>query len=479
MKLTKVQNRFIKNKNMGFSLMKGKSLTGKTITALHRVINLENNYCLYKDDKVLFLSSNSNELINNNNLYENISKESEFYSLFSLSTRRVEFNLIDSLIKEYSNKYLKLNGLNLELVSFDKGFELLNSVEFNEKMNWFLKKSKVLNKISAEELYNEIMWIKSCNFTKEEYNEVERKGRKYRIIRNSFTREAIYSLKKVYNDLLIDNGFYDIYDETSFAIKYAKENNNNNKYTHIVLDNVESLTKGQIEFAKSIYANCLYSSFVFIINNDKSSDDMCWLVKGRKLKTLGADFKGKSFAFKKSLLNKIIWKIHLLINMNISNLKYKNIVGFNLDNSSPKKEIYLNDNTVFSEEELEEVDVYNDIAAGNPIEINEEVLEKFLLPKGWLEKGKDTFILHVKGDSMIDKNINDGDMVVIKRQNTAYNNEIVAASLDGEATLKTLKLNGEAPMLVPANPKYSEIYLEGKEVSILGVAIGVIKNKLN
>ena len=56
MKLTKVQNRFIKNKNMGFSLMKGKSLTGKTITALQRVINLENNYCLYKDDKVLFLS---------------------------------------------------------------------------------------------------------------------------------------------------------------------------------------------------------------------------------------------------------------------------------------------------------------------------------------------------------------------------------------------------------------------------------------
>ena len=47
MKLTKVQNRFIKNKNMGFSLMKGKSLTGKTITALHRVINLENNYVKY------------------------------------------------------------------------------------------------------------------------------------------------------------------------------------------------------------------------------------------------------------------------------------------------------------------------------------------------------------------------------------------------------------------------------------------------
>lgn len=52
MKLTKNQNRFINNKNMGFSLMKGKSLTGKTVAALHRVINLENNYCIYNEDKI-------------------------------------------------------------------------------------------------------------------------------------------------------------------------------------------------------------------------------------------------------------------------------------------------------------------------------------------------------------------------------------------------------------------------------------------
>ena len=76
---------------------------------------------------------------------------------------------------------------------------------------------------------------------------------------------------------------------------------------------------------------------------------------------------------------------------------------------------------------------------------------------------------------MIDKNINDGDLVVIKKQNTAYNNDIVAASIDGEATLKTLKLNEKKPMLIAANPKYGAIPLEGKEVSIIGVAIGVIK----
>ena len=207
------------------------------------------------------------------------------------------------------------------------------------------------------------------------------------------------------------------------------------------------------------------------------------MIKGRRLKTLGADFKGKSFSLKKEFnkeekLNNII-ENKFIDKFEYVNLKYKNIVDFNLDNGSSKKEIYLDDNIIFSEDELKDINVYSDIAAGTPIEMNDEVIEKFPLPKSWIERGKDTFILHVKGDSMIEKNINDGDMVVIKKQNTALNNEIVAASLNGEATLKTLKLNGDSPMLVPANPKYSEIYLEGKEVSILGVAIGIIKNKLN
>ena len=91
--------------------------------------------------------------------------------------------------------------------------------------------------------------------------------------------------------------------------------------------------------------------------------------------------------------------------------------------------------------------------------------------------------------SVVDRNSDPGEFTYIDQNDwtenswqdgiTALNNDIIAASLDGEATLKTLKLNGKEPMLVPANPKYSEIYLEGKEVSILGVAIGVIKNYIN
>ena len=69
---------------------------------------------------------------------------------------------------------------------------------------------------------DEIMWIKACNFTREEYNEVERKGRKYRLIRNSYTRNAIYTLMEIYTSILRDNGYYDSYDEVSLAIKYGQ-----------------------------------------------------------------------------------------------------------------------------------------------------------------------------------------------------------------------------------------------------------------
>ena len=477
MKLTKNQNRFINNKNMGFSLMKGKSLTGKTITALHRVINLENNYCIYNEDKILYLSSNDEKLEKSKSLYKEKSKVSEFYSLFTEEKSRVKFNLINVLIKDFSKRYIEENKLNLKAISFDEAYKFIKTEEFYNKVLCFGKKSKVINKIKIEDLYDEIMWIKACNFTREEYNEVERKGRKYRLIRNSYSRNSIYTLMELYTSILRDNGYYDSYDEVSFAIKCGQ--NYKEKYTHIILDEIEVLTKGEIEFVKSIYSNNAYSSFVFILNNKFYNDKMCWLVKGRRLKTLGADFKGRSFSFKKEFKEEKIKEKNYMEKFQYVNLKYRNIVEFNMDSSSSRKEIYLEDNTVFNEEELVEVDVYSDIAAGNPIEINDGVEEKFNLPKSWLERGKDTFILHVKGDSMIEKNINDGDLVVIKKQNTALNNDIVAASLDGEATLKTLKLNNKEPMLVPANPKYSEIYLEGKEVSILGVAIGVIKNKCN
>ena len=156
------------------------------------------------------------------------------------------------------------------------------------------------------------------------------------------------------------------------------------------------------------------------------------------------------------------------------NLKNKSILEFKVDDSSIEKEIYLNEENI-DEKNLKEIPVYNEIAAGQPIEINDEKQENFYLPKEWVDKNNENFILKIKGDSMIEKNIDTGDLVVIRRQNTAYQNDIVAISLNGEATLKILKYNDGIPTLMPANALYSPISLIGKEAEILGVAIGVIK----
>jgi SOS regulatory protein LexA len=188
------------------------------------------------------------------------------------------------------------------------------------------------------------------------------------------------------------------------------------------------------------------------------------------------EFKNRTYNLKKIATSSEIKKVDYMEKFKYINLRHRNEFEFNIDRVGVSKEIYLEDNMVFKEDELKEIPVFNQIAAGNPIEINDEIKESFYLPSGWLERGKDTFILEVKGDSMIDKNIFNGDLVVIKRQHTAYNNDIVAASLDGEATLKILNTNDKYPKLMPANTRYKEISLIDKEVSILGVAIGIIKH---
>ena len=152
---------------------------------------------------------------------------------------------------------------------------------------------------------------------------------------------------------------------------------------------------------------------------------------------------------------------------------------FNIDTASNRKEVFEGNDICYNENELEDIPMFNNIAAGTPIEMNDNIEGSFYIPKYWLERGKDTFILRVKGDSMVEKDICDGDLVVIKKQGTANHNEIVAASLDGEATLKTLNLSGDLPKLMPANSLYAPISLENKEVNILGVAIGIIKQEIN
>src|SRR5579863_7078472 len=112
------------------------------------------------------------------------------------------------------------------------------------------------------------------------------------------------------------------------------------------------------------------------------------------------------------------------------------------------------------------------IAAGGPIVAEQYVEDVFPLPRQLVGEGN-LFLLSVKGDSMINAAIADGDWVVIRQQEDAENGEIVAAMLDGEATVKTLKRSDGHVWLIPHNPAYTPIL--GDEASILGRVVAVLR----
>ncbi len=112
------------------------------------------------------------------------------------------------------------------------------------------------------------------------------------------------------------------------------------------------------------------------------------------------------------------------------------------------------------------------IAAGGPILAEQHVEDIFPLPRQLVGEGT-LFLLKVAGDSMINAAIADGDWVVVRQQEDAENGEIVAAMLDGEATVKTFKRSDGHAWLIPHNPAFTPIL--GDEATILGRVVAVLR----
>jgi repressor LexA len=112
------------------------------------------------------------------------------------------------------------------------------------------------------------------------------------------------------------------------------------------------------------------------------------------------------------------------------------------------------------------------IAAGGPILAEERIEEIFPLPKSLVGDGT-LFLLEVAGDSMIDAAICNGDYVVVRQQPTAENGEVVAAMLDGEATVKTFQRKNGKGWLLPHNDAYDPI--DGTHATILGKVTAVLR----
>jgi repressor LexA len=118
------------------------------------------------------------------------------------------------------------------------------------------------------------------------------------------------------------------------------------------------------------------------------------------------------------------------------------------------------------------VPVVGRIAAGGPILAEQAVEAVFPLPRELVGEGT-LFMLRVVGDSMVDAAICDGDWVVVRQQSVAEPGEIVAAMLDGEATVKTFKRRGNKVWLMPHNAAYEPI--PGDDAVILGRVVSVLR----
>jgi len=124
-------------------------------------------------------------------------------------------------------------------------------------------------------------------------------------------------------------------------------------------------------------------------------------------------------------------------------------------------------------EDMTEIPLLGMVTAGQPMDLF-SYKESIAVPNSMVRKS--SYALRVRGDSMIDDNIEDGDIIVVEKCHSAENGQSVVAMINGESvTLKKFFIEKDGIRLQPANPALKPIYIKNEELQILGVVIGVIR----
>lgn len=153
----------------------------------------------------------------------------------------------------------------------------------------------------------------------------------------------------------------------------------------------------------------------------------------------------------------------------LSRLEQKGLIR--RDPTKPRAIELLNSDAL-SRPAVENVPVVGQVTAGLPILAIENVESFFPLPQDMV-RGQEVFMLNVRGDSMVGAGILDGDQVIVRRQDTAQNGDIVVALLGDEATVKRFFRESSRVRLLAENPVYAPIV--AREITILGKVIGLFR----
>ena len=464
MGLTEVQKKFILSKPSEFTIIKGKSNTGKTEALLHRVLNLVNNFSYEYGDKILFVSKSEGSIKNIRKRYQKV-KDKNDYMYLSLLTSKTEpeFCSLSEVTQRHGN--YKSSILNKEKIKIIK--KILEDNGF--------KGHKKLNENNIAQIIQEIKFMKNKGVSiGEEFNTLI--GDPLRIRKKSKMRKDMFLIYNEYNNILKEENTI---DEEDLYRELIKEVDINEGYTHIFIENAENLSKMELEFLLALHKRKSYGTVTIGIDTDKGENIFSELVKNGKVHAKKVFGKNKKvFNFKEEAQsNKKIEVIQEKEEL-FTFIDLKHRKNFTFSSSAEHESLKDGDNINYSKNELEEIPVFSNIAAGEPILINDKLEDTFILPKLWVRSSNSKFILRVKGDSMINANINDGDFVLIEQNPAPLNGDIVAVNIEGSATLKRIKAEEERILLLPENEKYDPIIINREdEFYILGKAIGIISSK--
>ena len=305
LKLNMEQRRIVELEPGGHMLVKGVAGSGKTTVAVRRIPFLLNHYCHEKDDRVLLVTFNKTLRNYIKFLYNKVEDETEYQTqLFDGVNQDVTITTIDSLMNRYFQHCRKAEGVAL---NFDRKLEYSTMIFAINQVREQHPDIKMISPKNSNFLLDEINWIKACNIDDEEmYQNIDRIGRAsggkgipQKLEKNSELRGAIFKLMISYDKLLRQQGYVDFKRMNILALNQARIAPME-KYTHILIDESQDLTKVQLEFLRCIYQEKKYSSIMFVADNTQSIYSDSWLGKGRPYTTIGYDMSGRSRTLSKN-----------------------------------------------------------------------------------------------------------------------------------------------------------------------------------
>ena len=309
MDLNAEQKRIATLEPRGHQLLKGVAGSGKTSVGLYRVHFLLNNYCFGKDDAILLATYNRTLIKYMAYLYGKMaeSEQGELSTLFDTPNRKVDIKTVDSLMVNHFDAHAAEHKEKFQLsLPQNKSYQIISEGITKLKKNF--PDVGILNQKNTGFLLQEINWIKDCLYLEEEeYQGADRKGmvksqaenKPQRLQKNSPTRKAIFELMRFYDQALRKMGKISFSGMRIRALEQARKAPQV-RYTHVIIDESQDLTRSQLLFLKAICNQKEYSSFVFIADTAQNIYPQSWLGSGNSFASIGFSMQGRSHSLSKN-----------------------------------------------------------------------------------------------------------------------------------------------------------------------------------